>query len=65
MKNIFYHLLTVLLLLPVAALFSEGESILPNIFGFCYCLLLYALSYTKIGKHIIKQIIKANEDLCE
>lgn len=65
MKNIFYHLLTVLLLLPVAALFSEGESILPNIFGLCYCLLLYALSYTKIGKHIIKQIIKANEDLCE
>ena len=65
MKNILIHLATVILMLPVAALFSEGESILPNIFGFCYCLLLYTLSYTKIGKRFIKQLIKANKDICE
>lgn len=44
-------ILTTIVLLPLLALFNEGESILPNFLALAY---LAALNYTLRGRTLIK-----------
>lgn len=44
-------------------MFSDGETLLPNIIGVIYTITLYRLSFTKLGKKIFKETYKFNYKL--
>ena len=48
--------LSTILFLPCLAVLNESESILPNIFGLAYILMLFGLSWTKKGKKFCKRL---------
>lgn len=55
--------LAVVILLPCFAILNDSDSILTNIFGFVYILLLKLLSFTKAWGWGKKKLIKAINEL--
>lgn len=51
--------------LPCLAVLNESESVLPNLFGLAYILMLFAASRTNIGKKFCNSIYKETEKLNE
>lgn len=54
----FYSILAFIISFPLLSIFSEGESLWPNIFGFAYGYGLYKFSFTKIGKQIVESYLR-------
>lgn len=49
-------IITTLICLPCLAVLNESESVLPNLFGLAYILILFALSRTNAGKKFCKRL---------
>lgn len=58
-------ILSTILLLPCLAVLNESESILPNLFGLAYILILFALSRTNAGKKFCNRLYNETEKLNE
>lgn len=58
-------ILSTILLLPCLAVLNESESILPNLFGLVYILILFALSRTNAGKKFCNRLYNETEKLNE
>lgn len=58
-------ILSTILLLPCLAVLNESESVLPNLFGLAYILMLLAASRTKIGKKFCSRLYDETEKLNE
>lgn len=62
MKSI---LIATTVLLPCLAVLNESESVLPNLLGLVYILILFALSRTKGGKKFCERLYNETEKLNE
>ena len=49
-------ILSTILFLPCLAVLNESESVLPNVLGLAYILMLFGLSWTKKGKNFCKRL---------
>lgn len=58
-------ILSTILLLPCLAVLNESESVLPNLFGLVYILILFALSRTNAGKKFCNRLYNETEKLNE
>lgn len=58
-------ILSTILLLPCLAVLNESESILPNVLGLAYILILFALSRTNAGKKFCNRLYNETEKLNE
>ena len=56
-------IIAVVLLLPCLLVFNESYTIIPNLVGLAYMLLLVILSKTKVGKAFSKRIERINDKL--
>lgn len=60
LNAIIIYLIAIVVCCPCLLVVSEGNTILPNLIGLCYCGMVYRLSFTNIGKRFVKKIIKLN-----
>lgn len=58
-------IITTLICLPCLAVLNENESVLPNLFGLVYILILFALSRTKVGKKFCERLYNETEKINE
>lgn len=58
-------IITTLICLPCLAVLNESESVLPNVLGLVYILILLAASRTKIGKKFCERLYNETEKLNE
>lgn len=58
-------IITTLICLPCLAVLNESESVLTNLFGLVYILILFALSRTNAGKKFCKRLYNETEKLNE
>lgn len=58
-------ILSTILFLPCLAVLNESESILPNLFGIAYILILFAWSRTNAGKKFCNRLYNETEKLNE
>lgn len=58
-------IITTLICLPCLAVLNESESVLPNLFGLAYILILFALSRTNAGKKFCERLYNETEKLNE
>lgn len=58
-------ILSTILLLPCLAVLNESESVLPNVLGIAYILILFALSRTNAGKKFCNRLYNETEKLNE
>ena len=58
-------IITTLICLPCLAVLNESESVLPNVLGLAYILILFALSRTNAGKKFCERLYNETEKLNE
>lgn len=58
-------IIATLICLPCLAVLNESESVLPNLFGLVYVLILFALSRTNAGKKFCERLYHETEKLNE
>ena len=59
-KSVILYIAAMLIVAPCLLIISEGDTILPNIIGLIYAFAIYKLSHTKIGKTLVRKIMKIN-----
>lgn len=63
MKAILTYISAMIVLAPCLLVFNEGNTILPNLTGFCYIGILLIVFRGKVAKKAYKALIKANNSL--